>query len=374
MSQLQIKEKNDAALREYAQRFMQPARAGTQMLQDSLPEDMRLPAMPAQAGGFDLRGFLAGLPSLPGIDPFQALKLQKEFAPKDEEFNAEPRYDQQGNAYIVSKAGNIRRLDGVKARDKLIETNLGGQVGFRTEYSPQMQNLLAKTASPDSMLSATTAMRGQNMTDARARERLSMDSGNAIADAGGLNQSLLIKRFGKAPAGFRWKEDGSMESIPGGPSDRKSQEQMSGKETVDKVAADLFSSYDSLNKGGGIGSTEAGTLSNVGAFASSSGAGQMAGRMLGTKNQKERDSIAQARPLLLQAIMKATGMSAKQMDSNAELKLYLATATDPTLSLEANKEALGRILQLYGSGAQTPGINPGAKPRLRFDAQGNIIP
>ena len=56
------------------------------------------------------------------------------------------------------------------------------------------------------------------------------------------------------------------------------------------------------------------------------------------------------RPLLLQAIMKATGMSAKQMDSNAELKLYLSTATDPTKGLQANMEALDRIEKLYGSG------------------------
>lgn len=56
------------------------------------------------------------------------------------------------------------------------------------------------------------------------------------------------------------------------------------------------------------------------------------------------------RPLLLQAIMKATGMSAKQMDSNAELKLYLATATDPQKGLEANLEALDRIESLYGGG------------------------
>ena len=46
--------------------------------------------------------------------------------------------------------------------------------------------------------------------------------------------------------------------------------------------------------------------------------------------------------------MKATGMSAKQMDSNAELKLYLATATDPTLDVASNKRALDMIETLYG--------------------------
>jgi hypothetical protein len=48
------------------------------------------------------------------------------------------------------------------------------------------------------------------------------------------------------------------------------------------------------------------------------------------------------------AIMKATGMSAKQIDSNAELKLWLSTATDPTKSYEANIAALQNIENLYG--------------------------
>jgi hypothetical protein len=43
-------------------------------------------------------------------------------------------------------------------------------------------------------------IRGQNMVDARAREA------NAT---------------GKAPSGFRWKEDGTLEAIPGGPGDKK---------------------------------------------------------------------------------------------------------------------------------------------------------
>jgi hypothetical protein len=45
--------------------------------------------------------------------------------------------------------------------------------------------------------------------------------------------------------------------------------------------------------------------------------------------------------------MKATGMSAKQMDSNAELKLWLATATDPTLDVESNRKALDNIEKKY---------------------------
>jgi len=53
------------------------------------------------------------------------------------------------------------------------------------------------------------------------RERFNFDKGTAVAEAGGPNQIAYTKQFGKAPAGFRWKQDGSLESIPGGPNDIK---------------------------------------------------------------------------------------------------------------------------------------------------------
>lgn len=66
-------------------------------------------------------------------------------------------------------------------------------------------------------------VRGQNLTDARARERLTFEKGNAVADAGGPEQAALIKQLGKPPAGYRWKTDGALEPIPGGPAGKASQ-------------------------------------------------------------------------------------------------------------------------------------------------------
>ena len=123
-----------------------------------------------------------------------------------------------------------------------------------------------------------------------------------------------------------------------------------GKADVDKDIITLKSAIDSLHEGGGITSTTKGVLSNVGRWASNTGVGQTLGSMGGTYNQKARDVIAQARPLLLRSIMQATGMSARSLDSNAELKLWLSTATDPTKGYEANIEALNNIARKYGSG------------------------
>lgn len=67
-------------------------------------------------------------------------------------------------------------------------------------------------------------IRGQNMIDARAREAAGIASGAAVADAGGPGQAAMVKQFGKAPPGYRWKPDGSAEAIPGGPADIKAGE------------------------------------------------------------------------------------------------------------------------------------------------------
>lgn len=171
---------------------------------------------------------------------------------------------------------------------------------------------------------------------------------------------------GKAPSGYRFRPDGSMEAIPGGPADAKAQakaqQQASGATDVDVALSTLRDAYDRLESGGGITSTKNGLLGNLAASTSSSGIGQATGRAFGTDNQSARNDIAMSRPALLAAMMKATGMSAKQMDSNAELKLWLSTATDPTLDIESNRKALANIERKYLSGAQ-PAQAP-AKPAM----------
>ncbi len=128
----------------------------------------------------------------------------------------------------------------------------------------------------------------------------------------------------------------------------KDVQKQSGAENFDTLIGNLRDNYNQLGAMGGITSTDKGPLSNVIAGTSSSGVGQAAGRLFGTQAQSVRNTIAQSRPLLLNAIKEATGMSAKQMDSNAELKMYLAAATDPTLDLQTNLNALNQLESLYG--------------------------
>jgi hypothetical protein len=155
----------------------------------------------------------------------------------------------------------------------------------------------------------------------------------------------------RVPMGYRMTKDGNLEPIPGGPADQKAQTVDAGRQTVDTLIAGLKDQYGILKEGGGI-TTKDNTFMNVPAYLSSTGAGQAAGKMFGTANQSARNTIVQSRPLLLAAIKNATGMSAKQMDSNVELKMYLAAATDPSLDYEANMAALNQLETLYGIGSK----------------------
>jgi hypothetical protein len=131
------------------------------------------------------------------------------------------------------------------------------------------------------------------------------------------------------------------------------------KKNVDEITNKIAEKYAELNKLGGVPSTQRGMLSNIQAYGAA--VVPQAGRALGTQEQSLRDSIGQIRPLLMQAIKDATGMSAQQMNSNVELQLYLNSATSPDISLEANMAALNNLSNLYGLGTT-----------FSFDNKGNL--
>ena len=126
---------------------------------------------------FDPGSFLRANPGA-NIDGLkQAMALQEAMRGKAPKFSTSPQYDQQGRAYILAENGQMKYLDGVSARDKLIETDLGGKKAFRTEYNAEPLAFLAKTQTPDSIASNAIARngqeisrRGQDMTDSRARD------------------------------------------------------------------------------------------------------------------------------------------------------------------------------------------------------------
>lgn len=137
-----------------------------------------------------------------------------------------------------------------------------------------------------------------------------------------------------------------------------------GRESVNRVLGNLYSEYTNLVKAGGITDTRQSVEENISARTGASALGQLTGSFTGSEAQSFRDTIAQTRPLLLTAIMKATGLSATQLNSNVELQTYLKTATDDKVSIQSNVKALNTISQMFGLGKkfEVPEI-PKAEPK-----------
>lgn len=167
----------------------------------------------------------------------------------------------------------------------------------------------------------------------------------------------------------------------------ESEKQAAGKQMVSDSVSELKNYYDVLKDGGGITSTQNGVIANAGAKIADSGIGQFGASLAGSQQQKARESIAQARPLLMSAIKNATGLSAQQMNSNAELMFYMQAATDPSKGYETNMDALKRLDKMFGLGLMGKedeakpegGWDSGGKPpstpkRIKYDAKGNPIP
>ena len=133
-----------------------------------------------------------------------------------------------------------------------------------------------------------------------------------------------------------------------------------GKELLTSQIISLRDAYDGLAAQGGIVDTKQPWYKNLSAWVGTTGVGQTVGKAIGTDTQSLRNTIAQSRPLLLNAIKQATGMSSKQLDSNAELKMYLAAATDPTLDVQANRKALRALDKMYGLGIDLGPIDENA--------------
>lgn len=275
----------------------------------------------------------------------------------------------------IKVAGGILTPDGqlIRDEDALREAQRKRMEGQRTSVLGQIERF--QTAEERRAQSERENRRDNETRQANAQ--LLAETRRANASAAGA---------GKPPANYEWGPPGpngerTLRAISGGPADLKAQAEAQrkadGAVDVDVALSTLRNAYDRLEKGGGITSTKNNALTNASAWASSSGPGQAVGKAFGTDNQSARNDIAMARPALLAALMKATGMSARQMDSNAELKLWLSTATDPTLDVQANRKALADIERKYLRGnatSQSGEAAPAAPRRIRFDAQGNVLP
>jgi hypothetical protein len=150
----------------------------------------------------------------------------------------------------------------------------------------------------------------------------------------------------------------------GGPMTVGQAAKLPGRQRVSRIISDMLKEYETLNKAGAIPSTERGALENIGDYFGVTTVGKEVQKALGTKASKSLSNIEAARKLLTTAIKNASGMSQKEMDSNTELQLTLASLSDATQGYEAVVDILKRIDEEYGM-AGTPAAAPttGAKAK-----------
>jgi hypothetical protein len=288
-------------------------------------------------------------------NPLEALKTQAELVPKMRAAGMVQEATNQPNPFEMWATGaqspSVKKLaeqystsfkSGMTTDPEKINKTLENLATMDEKYVGRIETQADRKAALD----ATNQLR---------RDTLTMQQQNNANMVGLRQQGLDLQRQnlmqGRTPAGYRYTTSGGLEPIPGGPADAKSQLKLAGAGDVSGMVAGLRDYYTQLGEKGSITDPSKGTIDNLIASSSSSTLGQVFGSAVGSSAQSIRNSIAQQRPLLLQAIKNATGMSAKQMDSNAELKMYLASATDPKLDLKANLDALDNIERLYGGGA-----------------------
>src|SRR5574343_1333743 len=262
---------------------------------------------------------------------------------------------------------------GASINDKVIIQDKG--VGYRTPYgsvagldSNGRMWEIDKPQTPKVTVKQMKEYWDMMKAQAEAQDAMGMPVGGGSVQP---RARALERTYGKPQPGYRWAENGTLEAIPGGPADQKAQQKAAGATDVDIALTTLRDAYDRLETGGGITSTTKGPIDNLTAAVQSSGIGQAAGKAFGTANQSARNDIAMSRPALLAALMKATGMNAKQMDSNAELKLWITTATDPTLDVQSNRRALDNIEKKYlGGNTVSDSSGAGNKPSGKYAQNG----
>lgn len=136
---------------------------------------------------------------------------------------------------------------------------------------------------------------------------------------------------------------------------------------LNSILTDIGNNYKALAQSGGAVRQGGSVAANVSARARSSGVGQLIEGALGTKDQTYRDNIKAARPALAQALAKAYGMKASQLNSDRDIQLLLDQVTDPTRSYESNLhvmeqlKARAAILAGQGGSAAPAAPSPGRR-------------
>jgi len=281
-----------------------------------------------QRGGGDVNKAWPILAAQAGVPPERAAEMAQIIAQDTntidglaETFNGhEGKYAKQVNiavdpatgktiAYQVDDSGNVHQValpEGYNPVDPITAINTGGATNIVGRNTGTIKKILPNTERPGA--AADRSLRRYTV-DVGSRDR------RYVADTRGSGSGK-----GATPADVQ-----AMATTAQGNID------------------ELKKIYGDLDKMGAMVNPKKGTGANIVARGRASIAGQLLEGAAGTQAQTLRDRINSIRPGLMQSLAKATGMTGKQLDSNADVKLFMATVTDPTKSYQANLAAINGL-------------------------------
>lgn len=275
--------------------------------------------------------------------------------------------DQQGNPVLVqvSNRGNAKPVNlpqGVTPQRGQTKTvDLGDKIGV-LDANGMLIGYQAKGIGPDRQIKD-----GQIITlPAMAGGQTPIpDGGPSIMQAGGMPGTENIPPQNMGQAGV------STVALPPSPEEqRKTEEQDKSKGALSQTLSDMVNSYLKLKELGGVVDPDAGALDNAQAWVGATGFGQAIGSAFGTEEASIRQRILNSQPALINAIRQATGMSAKGMDSNAELQFFLQQATNPQKDIISNLAAIDALDRTYGlGGVLKDTLTPEMYKRVRGQAE-----
>ena len=150
---------------------------------------------------------------------------------------------------------------------------------------------------------------------------------------------------------------------------KREEKEGQGVDLLKSELDNLRTNFDFLKEKGAIPSDQEGGLSNAQAWSKNTGLGQLGGRILGTQEQTVRNQIQSSRLRLLNAIKNATGMSAQQLNSNAELKIWLDSMTNLEGSYESNIGIINSIEKAFAGPKRRATDKPGMPSPTDIDAE-----
>ncbi|MFN4121261.1 hypothetical protein [Acidovorax sp.] len=191
---------------------MKDAAAKAQAAQQAAIPSLFTPGQPGGVSGFDVQKALAL-----GMDP-KAIQQYAELqnVGRQEVARTVEGVDAQGRpaTFQYDKFGQ-RVGDGVGQWKAPMLINQGDR---QTLFDPAARQTIGSLGINMSQAERDASARGWASNNL-AQQRLAFDMSGGTE--GGGAQAALTRQFGKAPPGYRWKQDGTAEAIPGGPADVK---------------------------------------------------------------------------------------------------------------------------------------------------------